>query len=378
MESFIKQLRNYASDTDEGLPRSKPEDSALIIYTSGTTGKPKGVLLPHQGIVNNALLGSSRYEIAEGRVWLNTLPLFHVGGAVTATLGCLATKGTHVVLPAFEPGLVLRIIEQERVNWLPVVPTMVYAMMEHDDFKRADLSSLEFVLTGGTSVPPELVKTIKREIGVDVQVMFGQTESGGAISKTYRSDSLERVATTVGAAYPRTTIKIQDSDTETIQSMGAVGEIRVRSPYMMTGYFDNVEATAQAFDAEGFLRTGDLGTLDADGYLSIRGRLKDMILRGGENIYAREVEDALCEHEAVSECAVVGVPDPKWGEEVAAFIRLKPGTTVDVAELSSFLADRIARYKTPRIWRFVDDFPRTAVGKIQKFSLAAMLNATNK
>ncbi|MEJ7935505.1 AMP-binding protein [Sphingobium sp. AN558] len=346
-----------------------PDDTALILYTSGTTGLPKGVKLHHRGIVNNALLGSELYKLEDGLSWLGVMPFFHIGGSVSTILGCISRLSTHVVLRAFEPGDVLRLIEQERIVWFPCVPTMAIAIMEHPDFDKTDLSSLEVIQTGGTTVSPEFVRRLGDRFHADVQIMFGQTEAGGVMCKSLRGDPVEVIAGTVGKPYPYTELKISDAVTGATLGIGEIGEIRIRSPYMTRGYFDNPAATAGAFDEEGFLRTGDLGTLDDLGYVRVTGRLKEMIIRGGENIYPREIEDRLGDYPGIAECAVVGVPHARWGEEVAVAIKCHAGTTIEVEEAREFLLNRMARHKVPKMWRLVEDFPRTSSGKIQKFEL---------
>ncbi|WP_340268087.1 class I adenylate-forming enzyme family protein [Sphingobium mellinum] len=349
-----------------------PDDTALILYTSGTTGLPKGVKLHHRGIVNNALLGSELYKLKDGLSWLGVMPFFHIGGSVTTILGCIARCSTHVILRSFDPAEVLRLIEQERVAWFPCVPTMAIALMEHADFDKTDLSSLEVIQTGGTTVAPEFVRRLRDRFDADVQIMFGQTEAGGVMCKSLRGDPVEVIAGTVGKPYPYTELKISDVATGASLGIDEIGEIRIRSPYMTRGYFDNPAATAAAFDEEGFLRTGDLGTVDDKGYVRVTGRLKEMIIRGGENIYPREIEDRLGDYPGIAECAVVGVPHERWGEEVAVAIRCHAGTTIEIDEAREFLLNRIARHKVPKIWRLVSDFPRTASGKIQKFEVVKL------
>ncbi len=349
-----------------------PDDTALILYTSGTTGLPKGVKLHHRGIVNNALLGSELYLLDDGLAWLGVMPFFHIGGSVSTILGCIARMSTHVVLRAFEAGEVLRLIEQERIVWFPCVPTMAIAIMEHPDFDKTDLSSIEVIQTGGTTVSPEFVRRLIDRFNADVQIMFGQTEAGGVMCKSLRGDPVEVIAGTVGKPYPYTELKISDAVTGATLGIGEIGEIRIRSPYMTRGYFDNPVATTAAFDEEGFLRTGDLGTLDDLGYVRVTGRLKEMIIRGGENIYPREIEDRLGDYPGIAECAVVGVPHARWGEEVAVAIKCHAGTTIEVEEAREFLLNLIARHKVPKMWRLVEDFPRTSSGKIQKFELVKL------
>lgn len=368
-----RDFLDSAPDTADAISVA-PTDTAMILYTSGTTGKPKGVELHHRGIVNNALLGSDRYQIADGLPWLGALPFFHVGGSVTTILGCIARLGTNVVVPAFEPGFVLRLIEQERVAWFPCVPTMAIAMVEHPDFDDFDLSSIQVIETGATVITPDFVRMLSERFGADVQVMFGQTEAGGVMCKTFRGDPAGRIAETVGQPYPHTELRIADTATGETVETGIVGEIRMRSPFMTKGYFDNPAATAEAFDDAGYLRTGDLGVLDDEGYLRVTGRLKEMIIRGGENIYPREIEDRLSDFPDVAECAVVGLPHPKFGEEVAIAVRCRAGTTIDVERARTFLLERIARHKMPKRWKLVEEFPRTASGKIQKFELIALFS----
>ncbi|MGE4431542.1 MAG: class I adenylate-forming enzyme family protein [Sphingobium sp.] len=357
---------------DGVIANAKPDDIALILYTSGTTGKPKAVRLRHRGIVNNAALGAVRYELPEGSPWLHTLPMFHVGGAVTATLGCMAMLSTSVILTGFDPPIVLRLCADHRIAILPVVPTMLIAMMEHQDFPATDLSALELLLTGGTVITPDFVLMAQRVLGTDVQVMFGQTEAGGAMCKTLRKDPVERISETVGKPYPHTALKIARMDGAGRCAIGEIGEIRIKSPFMMAGYFNNPDGDSAAFDDEGYLRTGDLGQIDADGYVRVTGRLKEMVIRGGENIYPREVEDALGAFPEIAEAAVLGIPDPKWGEEIVAVLRPAGSAVIEIETIAEQLRERIARHKVPKKWRVVADFPRTPSGKIQKFELSAL------
>ncbi len=346
-----------------------PDDTAMILFTSGTTGKPKGVQLHHRGIVNSAVLGADLYEIEDGLSWLSIMPFFHIGGSCTTNLGCIGKVSTNVILRAFEPGEVLRLIEAEQIAWFPCVPTMAIALIEHHNFSQTDLSSVQVIQTGGAPVTPDFIRLLLNSFGADVQVMFGQTEAGGIMCTNRRGSPVELIASTVGQPHLCTSLKIADSLTGEIVDRNVVGEIRISSPFMTKGYFDNPEATAAAFDKEGYLCTGDLGTLDEQGLVRVTGRLKEMIIRGGENIYPREIEDRLGEFPNVSECAVVGLPSERWGEEVAVAIRCSAGTTIDVEEARAFLLDRIARHKVPKIWKIVEDFPRTPSGKIQKFEV---------
>jgi len=354
------------SDPDVVIPAG---DTAMIMFTSGTTGRPKGVALHHFGIVNNAWLGSERWELPHGAVWMGTLPLFHIGGSVTSTLGCMSRLGTNIVIPSFEAGKVLHLLETEKAAWIPTVPTTVIAMVEHEAFRRTDLSNLQVLTTGGTTITPEFIRMTREHFAADIMVMFGQTEAGGGLCKTFRKDPSETLVSTVGFPFPHTALKIVDPKTNVMTNVGVAGEVRINSPFMVKGYLDNPQATAAAFDNEGFLCTGDIGIVDEHGYLSITGRMKEMIIRGGENIYPREIEDVLGEFPGIVEAAVVGVPDPRWGEEIAAAIRFGAQEAIDLEDVRKFLLERIARHKVPKLWRIVKDFPRTPLGKIKKFEV---------
>jgi fatty-acyl-CoA synthase len=368
---FLDEWEHYLAGprSSEALPVVQPDSAALILFTSGTTGKPKGVVLSHRGVVNNARCALERYELKQGAVWLSVLPFFHVGGSVTNTLTCIANQGTHAVMSEFNPEIMLRSIEKYRANITMGVPVMVHAMLEHERFATTDLSSLELLLTGGTTVAPALVKVIREQFNTDVAVTFGQTEAGGSMCVSRRGDSEDLLCNTVGTPIASYEMKIIGTVDGQVVPVGQVGEICVRSPSTMTEYFDMPEQTAQTQDAEGWIHTGDLGIMRSDGYISIAGRLKDMVIRGGENIYPREVEDTLMGHPAVAQTAVFGVPDEKWGEQLAAAVILKPGEAVTGEQLAAFLGTRIARHKTPKYWSFVTSFPTNPTGKIQKFVL---------
>lgn len=351
------------------LPPVSPADVAQIQYTSGTTGFPKGALLPHRGLVNNARLWARRLGAVPGDVWLNPMPLFHTGGCVMCTLGPLTTGGTMVLLPGFDPALMLALVEQERGTIAMGVPTMLVALLEHPDLTRRDLATLRVLATGGSPVLSDLVRRTEAAFGAPLTALFGQTEASPLITQVRPEDPPAIRATTVGQPLPQTEVKIVDPTGGAIVPPGTVGEICARGYLVMRGYFDNPEATAAAIDAEGWLHTGDLGTMDAGGYCRVEGRLKEMIIRGGENIYPREIEAVLFEHPAVSEAAVVGIPEAYWGEEVAAFVRPAPGQTPTEADLVAYCREHLAAYKTPRHWRFVEQFPQTPSGKVQKFVL---------
>ena len=364
----------WSSFIDKGqvgaaLPTVDSRDPALILYTSGTTGKPKGVVLRHLGVVNNGRFGVTRYELDPGSVWLNVLPMFHIGGSITMTLGCMSNLGTQIVLPGFDPALMLRAIHEDKVTMSMAVPTMLIAMFEHESFQETDFSNLEIMVTGGTTVPAEIIAETKRRMDVDMEVIFGQTEASGVMAQSRRSDEDERVANTVGLPFPSYSMKIIDTESGEIQPPDTIGEICVKSPCMMKEYFDMPDKTAETIDPDGWLHTGDLGLMRPDGYVQITGRLKDMIISGGENIYPREIEDRLMAHPDVAEVAVFGVPDRKWGERIVAAVRTEGDGELDGEALMDFLDGNIARHKIPREWIRVDALPINASGKIQKFVL---------
>ena len=348
------------------VPGSAP---AMIMYTSGTTGKPKGVVERHRGLVNNARLTNERMQIRPGSTWLTTVPLFHIGGNTTMVLGCIANHGTNVLLREFNPEVALESIERYRVSFTFMVPTMFYAMLHSERLDTVSLSSMELVMTGATTIPPDLVRQLKRRFHVDVIAAFGQTEAGGCMYVTHRHDGEERITGSVGVALPLSESKIVSIRTGEVLPRGEVGEICTRTRCCMIEYFQMPDKSAQAIDQGGWLHTGDLGIMRADGYVQVTGRLKDMIIRGGENIYPREIEDVLAEHEAIAQAAVFGIPDAKWGEQVAAAVILRQGKSAEECVLIEYLQARIARHKVPKFWFFVDGLPTNASGKIQKFAL---------
>jgi fatty-acyl-CoA synthase len=358
-----------SGSASEALPSVTPDAVAQIQYTSGTTGFPKGALLHHHGLVNNAHLFARRLGARPGDVWLNPMPLFHTAGCVMLTLGPLLTGGREVLLPGFDPGLMFELIETERVTISGGVPTMLVGLLEHPDLTRRDLSSLRVLISGGAPVASELVQRTEAAFGVPLTSVYAQTEASPVITQVRPDDPATLRATTDGRALPQTEVRITDPATGDSVPHGAIGELCARGYMVMRGYFDNPSATAAAIDSDGWLHTGDLATMDAEGYCRIVGRLKDMIIRGGENIYPAEIEALLLAHPTVSDVAVLGIPDEKWGEVVAAFVRPAPGRTPSDEELFTYCRAHLAPHKTPRHWRFVEQFPQTPSGKIQKFAL---------
>lgn len=351
---------------------TQPADPALIVFTSGTTGKPKAALLHQAACANVGNVGAQRGGLPEGSVWLGTLPVFHCGGPITLCLGSVAHCNTLVIMPPFEPGMILALIERERINWAPLVPAMLIPMFEHPNYASTDLSSLQAMLFGGTTLTPAFLNMAHERTGARVQTVFGMTEGAGEIMKTELGDSSEIVAETVGRPLPHIDLRIVSPTDGAVVERGEVGEIRYRSPYMTSGYFGDPEATASLFDGDGFLRTGDLGMMDAEGRVHVTGRLKELIIRSGMNIYPREIEDALAEYPGVAEAAVIGLPHDVYGEEVAVAIRAAAGSTIDLDDVREYLIGRVARYKVPKHWRLVPDFPRSSLGKIQKFEMKGL------
>jgi fatty-acyl-CoA synthase len=356
-------------DWDQPLPQVKPEDAVMIQYTSGTTGFPKGALLHHRGLVNNGSHTIDRMGVKEHACWITMMPLFHTGGCVLCVLGAISRKATQVLVESFDPGLALELIETYAADAFCGVPTMLVAMLEHPDFESRDLSSVKTITSGGSTVPAAMVKRFESELGAEFTIVFGQTECSPVASMTRPDDVIEDKALTVGGAMPNVELKIVDPETGETLPLGELGEYCTRGYHVMHGYFDMPDATASAIDAEGWLHTGDLCSMDDRGYCKVEGRLKDMIIRGGENVYPRELEELLYQHPTVGEIAVVGLPDDRFGEIIGAFIRPSMDEQIDKDELFAYVRAHLAPHKTPAHWFLVEEFPLTGSGKIQKFVL---------
>jgi fatty-acyl-CoA synthase len=357
------------------LPPVAPSDVAQLMYTSGTTGRPKGALLTHHGLTNNARLAFQAAGIGPDDVLVNPMPLFHVGGGLF-TLGAVSATAAHVLMPRFSPALQLELIETYRATLLLGVPTMMIAMMGHPDLAKRDVSSLRRAISGGAVSPPDLVRRIESELGLCYSISLAQTEASCSITMASSADSADDRAETVGRPLPDTEVRIADLSTGETAACGAVGEICTRGYLVMRGYLNAPEATAAAIDADGWLHTGDLGSMDERGYLRIAGRIKDMIIRGGENIYPREIEEVLIGHPAVADASVLGFPDQHYGETVAAAIRpAGPDAAADDLpdELAECCRARLAPYKVPIRWLITDAFPLTASGKVRKDALREQL-----
>ncbi|WP_323166024.1 AMP-binding protein [Pseudomonas bubulae] len=341
-----------------------------IQYTSGTTGFPKGATLSHQNILNNGyMVGESLGLTASDRLVI-PVPLYHCFGMVMGNLGCV-THGTTMIYPAeaFDPGLTLQAVAQERATGLYGVPTMFIAMLDHPQRTSFDLSSLRTGIMAGATCPIEVMRRVISEMHMgEVQIAYGMTETSPVSIQTGPADELELRVTTVGRTQPQLESKLIDAAGNTV-ARGEIGELCTRGYSVMLGYWNNPQATADAIDGDGWMHTGDLAQMDEQGYVRIVGRNKDMIIRGGENIYPRELEEFFFTHPAVADVQVVGIPDAKYGEEIVAWIKFHPGHTANELELQTWCKSRIAHFKAPRFFKFVDAFPMTVTGKIQKFKM---------
>ena len=361
-----------ASPDDVAYDGPSPDDVAQLVYTSGTTGSPKGALLTHRGMTNAARFGALRFGLRPGDVYVDTMPLCHVGGQVVAFQIC-QRRAAAILVKEFEPGLVLELIESERASIAVGVPTMLLSLVEHPDFSRRDLSSLRSVSSGGSVVPAELIRDIESRLGVQCAVVFGQTEACGFISQTELDDSAEDKASTLGKPLPGVEARVVEVDSRAVVSPGEAGELEIRGYNVTRGYHDRPSETRESISSDGWLRTGDLVTMDERGYLRFVGRTKDMIVRGGENIYPAEVEAVLCQHPDVSAAAVIGLPDRLLGEVPVAVVRPSPGRSPTGPELESWAREHMARFKVPRRWQIVEEFPMTVSGKVKKFVLKDLL-----
>jgi len=359
----------FGGETAGRLPDVSPHDVAQIQYTSGTTGFPKGALLHHHGLVKNSFDVMTRAGLREGDLFVHNMPLFHTTGCAILTLGGVGKGAAFMLAPAFDPDMIVRVIERERPRFYLGVPTMIVALIDVVENSKRDVSSIERIMSGGAMVAPELCRKAKSLFGSPIQIVYGQTESSPVITQAWYEDTLEDLTETAGQPLPDVEVSIRDPATNEVVPIGVQGEICCRGYLVMTGYNDNPEATTAAIDHDGWLHTGDLGQMDRRGYLKITGRVKEMIIRGGENLFPAEIENAILEHPDIAEVAVVGIPDEKWGEQVACFMRPKSALRPAAGDLKSFLRDRLSAQKTPAYWIFVNDWPLTGSGKIQKFKL---------
>jgi len=347
-----------------------PDDVVNMQYTSGTTGFPKGVMLTHKSIGNNGFwIGENQGFTEKDRLCL-PVPLFHCFGCVLGVMACVTHGTAMVILEKFDPLLVMKSIAREKCTAVYGVPTMFIAVLQHERFKEFDFSSLRTGIMAGSPCPVKVMKQVMDQMYMkDITICYGLTESSPVMTQTRMDDDIRRRTETVGRAMPEVEVMIKDPETNEESPRGAQGEICTRGYLVMKGYYNMPEATAKAIDADGWLHSGDLGVMDEDGYVAVTGRLKDMIIRGGENIYPREIEEFLYHMDGLSDVQVAGVPSKKYGEEVGAFIIQKDGVELTPEEVQAYCKGQIAFHKIPRYVVFLDQYPMTASGKIQKYKL---------
>ena len=363
-----------AIDVDE-LARQEaslsPNDPINIQYTSGTTGVPKGATLSHRNILNNGYFCGEILHYAETDRVCVPVPFYHCFGMVIGNLAC-ATHGACVVVPgeAFDAGETLATVQAERCTSLYGVPTMFIAQLNHAAFPQTDVSTLRTGVMAGSPCPVEVMKQVRDRMHIkEITICYGMTETSPVSTQTRVDDPIDKRVSTVGRVHPHVEVKVTGPETGDVVPRGVSGELCTRGYSVMLKYWNNPTATAEVVDGEGWMHTGDLATMDAEGYVNIVGRIKDMIIRGGDNVYPREIEEFLYTHPDVEDAQVIGVPSAKYGEEVMAWVRCKDGATLTGDALTAFCRGQIATYKIPRYWKFVDTFPMTVTGKVQKFRL---------
>jgi fatty-acyl-CoA synthase len=359
----------FNGEATGALRSTQPDDIVQIQYTSGTTGFPKGALLSQRGLVQNGRDSICRWGAGPGDQILIMMPLFHTAGCGLLVLGGLANGATLLLAPGFEAEMIVRAIERERPAYLLGVPTMIVGLIDEAERSGRDVKSLHIIMCGGAMVAPDLVSKVQRIFGAPIQIVYGQTETSPSITIGWRDDAEADRSDTIGQPLPHMDVAILGTEDQAVCPIGVQGEICCRGYHVMAGYNDNPDATAAVIDADGWLHTGDLGSMDARGYFKITGRVKDMIIRGGENLFPAEIENAMLEHEAILEVAVVGISDEKWGELVACFMRARCAERPEAGALKAFIRERLSPQKTPAHWIWVDEWPLTGSGKIQKFAL---------
>lgn len=349
-------------------------DPINIQYTSGTTGFPKGATLSHRNILNNGYFTTEGINLRAGERLCVPVPFYHCFGMVMGVLGCMA-HGAAVVIPApgFDPAATLDAIEAEQCAGVYGVPTMFIAMQHHPSFAGRDLSSLRTGIMAGSVCPVEVMKHCVSDMHMaEVAIAYGMTETSPVSCQTLIDDDLDRRTATIGRAHPHLEVKVINPETGETVERGEPGEFCTRGYSVMLGYWDNDEKTREAIDSEGWMHTGDLAVMRSDGYCAIVGRIKDMVIRGGENVYPREIEEFLYTHPDIEDAQVIGVPDARYGEEICAWLRMRPGAApLDAAAIREFTADRLAHFKIPRYVHIVDEFPMTITGKVRKVDMRA-------
>jgi fatty-acyl-CoA synthase len=350
-----------------------PHDVTMIQYTSGTTGFPKGVMLTHHNLINQARVACTRGFLSAEERYVTAMPLFHIAGSLGGVIYCVYLGCTLIPLISFDPVKHLELFEREKGSFTFAVPTMLIAMLNHPRFAEFDLATLRSIFTGATPVPAPLMEQIKETVGADCCIVFGMTETTGAVTQSFSADCFELKAATVGLPQPHTSIKIINPATGETVKLGESGELCSKAFSNMKGYYNMPEKTAETIDEDGWLHSGDLAVMRPDGYINIVGRVKEMIIRGGENIYPAEIEAFLMRHPKIAEAQVIGLPDEFMGEEVCALIRVKPGEAADEDEIRAYCKAGISRHKIPKFFRFLQSFPMTASGKVKKFELREQL-----
>ena len=375
----FSQIATLGRDADrERLAHLAPllqfDDPINIQFTSGTTGLPKGATLTHHNILNNGFFIGEVMHYTDRDAVCIPVPMYHCFGMVIGSLACM-THGAAIVFPGegFDPLTALQTVAEYRCTSLYGVPTMFIAELDHPDFASYDLTSLRTGMMAGAPCPTEVMRRAMRDMHLtEITIGYGMTETSPVSTQTRIGDSLEKQVGTVGRPHPHVEIKIIDTEGR-IVPRGATGELCTRGYPVMLGYWDDPERTAEAIDRAGWMHTGDLATMDQDGYCAIVGRIKDLVIRGGENIYPREIEEFLYRHPAIVEVQVFGVPDPRFGEELCAWVKRRAGHALTEADVKAFCKDQIAHYKIPRYVRFVEDFPMTVTGKMQKYLMRATM-----
>jgi fatty-acyl-CoA synthase len=348
-----------------------PDDPINIQYTSGTTGFPKGATLSHRNIINNGYFVAQLQEFTDQDRLCIPVPFYHCFGMVMGNLGC-TTHGATMVIPgdSFDPVAVLNAVETERCTALYGVPTMFIAELGHSEFDRFDLSSLRTGVMAGALCPVEVMKAcVDRMNMAEVTICYGMTETSPVSTQTLPGDSLHHRTATVGRAHPHVEIRVADPETGATVARGIPGEFCTRGYSVMSGYWNDPAKTAEAIDAEGWMHTGDLAVMAPDGYVEIVGRIKDLVIRGGENIYPREIEEFLFTHPEILEVQAIGIPDERYGEELMVWVKKAPGSTLEAEQVREFCRGKIAHFKVPRYVRFVEEFPMTVTGKVRKVEM---------
>ena len=374
-DDLLKKADSISQDELREREKALDFDDAINIqYTSGTTGYPKGVVLTHHGVLNNGYIIGEGMGFTEKDRLCIPVPFYHCFGMVLSNMACVSHGSTMVIPgPAFDPGDVLKTIEAERCTAVHGVPTMFIAELRHPDFAKYDLRSLRTGIMAGSPCPIETMKEVSTKMHMsEVVIVYGQTETSPGVTMTTTRDPIDKRVATVGRVFPHTEIKIIDPETKKVVPRGEIGEICARGYMTMRCYYNNPTATRQAKDEHGWVHTGDLGSFDPEEFVHIEGRLKDMVIRGGENIYPREIEEFLHQHPKIADVYVIGVPDEKYGEELMAWIKLEEGASLTEDDIRTYADGKIARYKIPRYYAFVESFPITVSGKIQKFKMREM------